>query len=113
MQLKDMAGMLKQVQKMQEKMEEVQKDLQKRTVSADAGGGMVKAVANGKQEIVSIEIEPDLIDKSDREMLQDLIVAAVNKAIAESTKMAQEEMSQITGGMMGNMGFPKDFNFGG
>lgn len=108
MQLKDMAGMLKQVQQMQEKMDEAQKDLVKRTVSADSGGGMIKVVANGRQEILSITIEPDAVDLDDLEMLQDLLIAAVNKAIVESTRMAQDEMSQITGGLLNTMNLPKE-----
>jgi len=114
MQLKDMAGMLKQVQQMSQKMEEVQRQLEKITVSGEAGGGMVKVVANGKQRILKIDIEKDLLKPEEVDMAQDLIVAAVNKALEESTRVAQEEMVKITGGLMqgGGMDFLKDLNLG-
>ncbi len=115
MQLKDMAGMLKQVQEMSKKMEEVQRELAKKSVTADAGGGMVKVTANGKHEVVKIEIEKDLINPDDIDMLQDLIVAATNKALAESAKMAQEEITKLTGGMIGsaNLDMLKELGLGG
>lgn len=115
MQLKDMAGMLKQVQEMGKKMEEVQRELGKKFVSADSGGGMVKATANGKHELVKIEIEKDLLNPDEQEMLQDLIVAAVNKALAESAKMAQEEIAKATSGMLsgGGLDLLKDLGLGG
>ncbi len=114
MQLKDMAGMLKQVQQMSQKMEEVQRQLEKITVSGEAGGGMVKVVANGKQRILKIDIEKDLLKPEEVDMTQDLIVAAVNKALDESTRVAQEEMMKVTGGLMqgGGMDFLKDLNLG-
>jgi DNA-binding YbaB/EbfC family protein len=115
MQLKDMAGMLKQVQELSKKMEDVQRELAKRQVTADAGGGMVKVTANGKHELVKIEIEKDLINPDEVDMLQDLIVAATNKALAESAKLAQEEITKVTGGMMGgaNLDMLKDLGLGG
>jgi nucleoid-associated protein EbfC len=115
MNLKDMSGMLKQVQQMTEKMQTVQKELEKKTVSAESGGGMVKVVANGKHELVSIDIEKDLLKPDDADMLQDLILAAANQALAEAAKMAQEEVSKVTGGMMGagGMDFLKEMGFGG
>jgi hypothetical protein len=115
MQLQDMAGMLKQVQEMSKKMEEVQRELAKKMVTADAGGGMVKATANGKHELVKIEIEKELINPDEIEMLQDLIVAAANKALAESARMAQEEIAKITGGIIGNKNLEmlKDLGLGG
>jgi nucleoid-associated protein EbfC len=114
MQLKDMAGMLKQVQQMSQKMEDVQKELEKITVSGEAGGGMVKVIANGKQRILKIEIEKDLLKPEEYDMTQDLIVAAVNKALDEATKVAQDEMAKVTGGIMpgGGMDFLKDLNLG-
>jgi DNA-binding YbaB/EbfC family protein len=111
MQLKDMAGMLKQMQEVQSKMEEIQKELGKKTVSAESGGGMVKVTANGRQELLTIEIEPDLLNKDDVEMLVDLIVAAVNKALKEAAKLAQDEMSQATGGILKDLKLPKDLGF--
>jgi DNA-binding YbaB/EbfC family protein len=115
MQLKDMAGMLKQVQEMSKKMEEVQRELEKKLVFAESGGGMVKVTANGKHEVVKIEIEKDLLNADEIDMLQDLLLAATNKALAESAKMAQEEISKVTGGMIGggNLEMLKDLGLGG
>jgi len=70
-----------------------------KTIEASAGGGMVKAVANGRQQIVSISIEKEVVDPEDVEMLQDLIVAAVNDALTQSQQMVSEEMNKLTGGM--------------
>ena len=76
-----MQGMLKQVQKMQEEMQKVQGELGNLTVSEEAGGGMIKATANGKKEIISVEIDPQVIKSEEKEILEDLVVAAVNKAL--------------------------------
>ncbi len=110
MQLNDMSSMLKQVQQMGSKMQEVQKELESMTVEGQAGGGMVKAVANGKHELVSITIDKDILD--DVDMVQDLVVAAANQALTNATKLAQDEMSKVTGGMLGNMDFLKNMNPG-
>lgn len=99
----NMAGMMKQVQKMQEKMAEVQEMLGQKTVSAESGGGMVKVTANGKNQIVSMEIDPEVINATEREMLEDLLLAACNKALEDAGKMAQEEMAKVTSGMMPNI----------
>ena len=103
MKMNQMQGMLKQVQKMQEKMQQVQEELEKKTLTEEAGGGMVKATINGKLQIVKLQIEKEVINAEDPEMLEDLIVAAVNKAIESSQKMTQEEMSKATSGMLPNI----------
>ena len=95
-----MQGMLKQVQKMQEEMQRVQGELAGKTVSEEAGGGMIKATANGNKEIVSIEIDPQVISPDEKEILEDLVVAAVNKALESASKMAEEEMAKVTKGMI-------------
>ncbi len=95
-----MQGMLKQVQKMQEEMQRVQGELGNITVSEEAGGGMIKATANGNKEIISLEIDPQVISKDEKEILEDLVVAAVNKAIASASRIAEEEMAKVTKGMI-------------
>jgi DNA-binding YbaB/EbfC family protein len=95
-----MQGMLKQVQKMQAEMERVQQELGNKTVTEEAGGGMVKAVVNGKKELVSLNIDKEVIGGGDKEMLEDLVVAAVNKALASASKMAEEEIAKVTQGMI-------------
>lgn len=96
----DMQGMLKQVQKMQVEMQKVQGELGNKTVSEEAGGGMIKATASGNKEIVSIEIDPQVINAEEKEILEDLVVAAVNKALSSAAKMAEEEMMKVTKGMI-------------
>jgi nucleoid-associated protein EbfC len=95
-----MQGMLKQVQKMQAEMERVQNELANKTVTEEAGGGMIKATANGKKELISVQIDNEVVNGGDKEMLEDLIVAAVNKALESAGKMAEEEMAKITKGMI-------------
>ena len=103
----NMQNMMKQVQKMQAQMEKVQAELENKTVSVEVGGGAVKVTATGKQQIVKIEIEKDVINADDKEMLEDLVLAGVNKALEEANKMASDEMGKVTAGMlppgMGNM----------
>lgn len=96
---KGLGNIMKQAQLMQQKMTRLQEDLASRQVEASAGGGMVAAVVNGKQQLLSLKIEKSVVDPEDVEMLQDLVVAAVNEAIKKSQDMMQEEMGKITGGM--------------
>lgn len=99
----NMQGVMKQMQKMQEKMAQVQAELEQKTTTAESGGGMVKVTANGRQMVTKIQIEKEVITPDDPEMLEDLIVAAVNKALEESQKMAQDEMGKATSGMLPNI----------
>jgi len=92
-------NLMKQAQKLQEKMAKVQEELASKTVEATAGGGMVTAVVSGKFELTSIRIEKDVVNAEDVEMLQDLIVAAVNEGIRRAQEMASAEMAKVTGGM--------------
>jgi DNA-binding YbaB/EbfC family protein len=96
---KGFGQLMKQAQKMQAQMAKMQEELADRTVEASAGGGMVSVTANGKQQIVSIRIEAEVVDPQDVDMLQDLIVAAVNEALKKSQEMVSEEMAKITGGL--------------
>ncbi len=91
--------MLKQMQKLQAEMVRLQEELGERTTEATAGGGVVRAVANGKQELVSIEIQPEAVDPDDVEMLQDLVLTAVNEALRKSRDMVAQEMGRLTGGL--------------
>lgn len=95
----NMGNMMKQAQKLQAKMAKLQEELSEKTVETASGGGMIKVVANGKQQIVSIQIEKEVVDPEDVEMLQDLILAAVNDALAKSQEMVSGEMSKLTGGL--------------
>jgi hypothetical protein len=94
---------LKQLQKMQkelaDRMERVQEELKAKTVEASAGGGIVTATANGAQELVAVKIKPEAIDADDIEMLEDLVVAAVNLAMEKAKELNQDEMSKVTGGL--------------
>lgn len=95
----NMNKIMKQVQKMQKDMLKLQEELKEKTVEATAGGGVVKAVASGKKQLVSVEIQPEVVDPDDIEMLQDLILAAVNEALQKAEDMVTDEMGKITGGM--------------
>ena len=95
----NMGKLMKQAQQLQTKMAKMQEELSEKTVEASAGGGMIIAVANGKQELVSIQIEREVIDPEDAEMLQDLIMAAVNDALNRAKEMMNEEMGKVTQGM--------------
>ena len=95
---KGMGNMLKQAQKLQSKIFQLQDQLADKTVETTVGGGMVKAVANGRQELLSIKLEPEVVDLDDVQMLEDLIVAAVNDALKKAQEMVTEEMTKLTGG---------------
>ncbi|MGW8325188.1 MAG: YbaB/EbfC family nucleoid-associated protein, partial [Desulfobacterales bacterium] len=97
--MKGLGKMMKQAQQLQSKMFKLQEELAEKTVETSSGGGMVKVVANGKQQLVSIQIEQEVVDPDDVEMLQDLILAAVNDALNKAQEMVSEEMSKLTGGM--------------
>ena len=96
--MKGMGNMMKQAQKLQSKMLKLQDELAEKTVETTAGGGMIKVVANGRQQIVSISIDKEVVDPEDVEMLQDLILAAVNDALTKAQEMVSGEMSKLTGG---------------
>lgn len=95
----NISKLMKQAEKMQAKMLETQQELANKTVEAAAGGGMVKVVASGDGHIISIKIEPEVIAANDIEMLEDLIVAAVNSALENAKNMVAEEMKKVTGGI--------------
>ncbi len=97
--MKGMGDMMKQAQKLQAKMMRMQEELAEKTVETSAGGGMVTVVANGKQQVVSIRIEKEVVDPDDVDMLQDLVLAAVNDALTKSQEMVSAEMSKLTGGL--------------
>lgn len=97
--MKNMNSMMKQAQKLQKKMMKTQADLALKTVEASSGGGMVKVIANGGQKIESIVLEKEVVDPEDIEMLQDLVLAAVNDALNKSQEMVSSEMGKLTGGL--------------
>jgi DNA-binding YbaB/EbfC family protein len=92
-------NMMKQAQKLQEQMLALQEEVGRKKVEATAGGGMVTVEANGKQEIVSIKVDPEVVSKDDVQMLEDLILAACNEALRKSRELVQQEMGKITGGL--------------
>ncbi len=94
-------AMMKQAKKMQKKMEEIQAQSALETVTATAGGGMVTAVVSGALEVKSITIDPEAVDPDDVEMLQDMVVAAVNQGIADAQAMTSQRMSAVTSGLSG------------
>ena len=97
--MKGLGKMMKQAQQLQAKMLKLQEEMAEKTVETSSGGGMVKVVANGRQQLVSIQIEQEVVDPDDVEMLQDLILAAVNDALTKAQEMVSGEMNKLTGGM--------------
>jgi hypothetical protein len=96
---KNLGGMLKQAQRIQAQLAKIQEEMAQKTVEASSGGGMVSVVVNGKQEVVSIKIEREVVSPEDIDMLQDLVLAAVNEGIRKSQEMVGEEMRKLTGGL--------------
>ena len=97
--LKGMGDMMKQFGKMQEKMEEMQKELEASRLEGSAGGGIIKVVANGKGEILEMKINPEVVNPSEIEMLQDLVMAAVNQARQKAEELMKQNLAKITGGL--------------
>lgn len=95
----NMKKMMKQAQQMQAKMEKMQEELEDRTVEATSGGGVVKVVVNGKFQVLDLEIDPDAVDSDDVEMLEDLVLAAINEGMRNVQDMINDEMGDLTGGM--------------
>ncbi len=95
--------LMRRAQEMQGKMKQIQEEAANRVVEASSGGGMVKVRVNGRQEVLSIELEPDVVEAEDLEMLQDLTVAAVNEGIRKSKEMMEEELKKLTGGLNLNL----------
>ena len=108
---KDMQKQLRQLQAMQAEMEEKQAELEKKELTTTAGGGAVQVTINGKKEITSLVIDKDVVDPDDVEMLQDLVMAAVNEAIRQITELEESEMNSITGGFGGMGGGMGGFGF--
>jgi DNA-binding YbaB/EbfC family protein len=94
-----MGNLQRMAQQMQQEMLRIQSELESATIDGSAGGGVVKATVTGKQEVVSIVIDPSAVDQSDVEMLQDLVVAAVNDALRASRELAEQKMATVTGGL--------------
>lgn len=95
----DMGKLMKQAQDLQKNVAKVQEELKERVIEAEAGGGMVKVQVNGHQEVVSIRLAPDIVNKDDVEMLEDLILTAVQQGLKKAKELADAEMSKVTGGM--------------
>jgi DNA-binding YbaB/EbfC family protein len=95
----NMNKLMKQAQKMQAKMSKMQEELENKTYEATSGGGAVKALVNGKKEVLDLQIDKDVVDPEDVEMLEDLILAAINEAMREATEELNDKMGQMTGGM--------------
>ncbi|WP_028572615.1 YbaB/EbfC family nucleoid-associated protein [Desulfonatronum lacustre] len=97
--MKGMGDLVRQAQVMQNKISKLQEEVGRRTVEAAAGGGMVTVTANGAQEVLAIKIDPAVVNPEDVDMLQDLVLAAVNEAMKKAGDMMKEEMAQVTGGI--------------
>ena len=101
----NMSTMLKQAREIQKRIEEVQSDLEKITINAESGGGLITVMINGKQEILELNISQEAMEE-DKELLEDLIISAVNKALGNSQEEMQTRMNSVTGGMLGGLKIP-------
>ena len=97
--MKGFGNIMKEAQKLQQQMEKIQAEVAQKKVEATAGGGMVTVEANGKQEIVTIKISPEVVTQDDVQMLEDLVLAACNEALRKSREMMQQELGKLTGGL--------------
>ena len=97
--MKGFVNMMKEAQRLQQQMAALQEEVAKKKVDATAGGGMVTVEANGKQELLSIKIDPEVINKDDAQMLEDLVLAACNEALRKSRELVQQELGKLTGGL--------------
>jgi len=97
--VKGFGNMMKEAQKLQQQMAAMQEEIGKKTVEATAGGGMVTVQANGKQEILAIKIDPEVVSRDDVQMLEDLVLAACNEALRKSRELMQQELGKLTGGL--------------
>jgi DNA-binding YbaB/EbfC family protein len=97
--VKGMGNIMKEAQRLQQQMEAMQAEVAQKKVEATAGGGMVTVQANGKQELLSIKIDPEVINKDDAQMLEDLVLAACNEALRKSRELVQQELTKLTGGL--------------
>ena len=97
--MKGFGNLMKEAQKLQQQMAAMQEQVAQKKVEATAGGGMVTVEANGKQEIISIKIDPEVINRDDAQMLEDLVMAACNEALRKSRELVQQELGKLTGGM--------------
>ena len=95
----NMNNMMKQVKKMQEQMEKAQQDIEEKEFESTSGGGVVSATVNGRKEVIAIKIDPDVIDPEDGEMLEDLIIAAINDAMKKADEYSGQTMGKLTGGL--------------
>jgi DNA-binding YbaB/EbfC family protein len=97
--VKGFGNMMKEAQKLQAQMEKMQEEVGRKMVEATAGGGMVTVQANGKQELIAIKIDPEVVNKDDAQMLEDLVLAACNEALRKSRELVQQELGKLTGGL--------------
>ncbi|MBT4484954.1 MAG: YbaB/EbfC family nucleoid-associated protein [Candidatus Latescibacteria bacterium] len=103
---KGFGNMMKQAQKLQKQMMEMQEEIAQKTVEGSAGGGMVKITANGNQDIIKVKIDPEVVDPDDVELLEDLIVAAVTNAREKAKSLMEDEMGKVLPGGIGSLGIP-------